>query len=93
MEKKNTIAMIGFIIGVANYCCCCCGGLLFGAVGLVCSIIGYNNTKTGVYPEKYNYHIYAVAGIALNAVAFISCIIIGILQVFTGCISILANIF
>ena len=91
MEKKNTIAMIGFIIGCANYICCCCFGAVLGIAGIICSIIGYNNAKDGVYSEKYSYRTFAVAGIVMNAIAIVGNIIIAILQLFTGMIGALAE--
>ena len=52
---ENTMAIVGFIFS-----------LLFPIVGLICSIIGYNNSKRGA-----QYGGLALAGIIISAVSIV----------------------
>lgn len=51
-KKDNTIAIIGFVFAFIS-----------PVIGLICSIIGYSNAKTGG-----DYKNFAIAGIAISAV-------------------------
>ncbi len=49
-KKANALAIIGLILGILSIPLGCCAwyGLIAGIPGLICSIIGYRQTKSGI---------------------------------------------
>lgn len=58
-KTDNSIAIVGFVLS-----------FFFCVAGLICSIIGYNNSKKGA-----PYKSFAVAGIAVSAVSIAAVLI------------------
>ena len=50
-EGTNGLQIAGLVCGILSICACCCYGIpsiILGVAGLICSIIGNNQSKSGV---------------------------------------------
>lgn len=71
---SNGMAVAGFVLGILSLCCCCYTSII-GILGLVFSIIGFNNSKT--LPDNKGKGL-AIAGIILSSVS----LAIGLVSIF-----------
>lgn len=50
-NKTDVLSIIGLVLGILSIlmgCCCTWLGLILGIAGVICSIIGNKNSKTGL---------------------------------------------
>lgn len=77
-RKTNAFAMWGMILGILALVCCCKS--VFGAVGLIFSLIGLSQINE--HPDLYEGRGMAIAGIVLSAIGLLLGIIL--LMLFFG---------
>lgn len=86
MEKKNTLAMVGFVSSVVSFFCCC---NVLSIPAMICSIIAYNNAKD--YSKQKSYADFAMAGIIISGVGVVSACVTLIINFFSGFILAIAE--
>lgn len=65
--KKNSFAVAGMIFGIVSFLCCC--KFLFGALGIVFSLIGLSQINR--HPELYEGRGLAIAGLVLSILSLL----------------------
>ncbi len=67
LRKTNNYAMWGMILGIVSLVCCC--KFIFGALGLIFSLIGLSQINE--HPDLYEGRGLAIAGIVLSSVGLL----------------------
>jgi Domain of unknown function (DUF4190)/GYF domain 2 len=80
VRKTNSFAMWGMIFGIFAVVCCC--KFLFGALGIVFSIIGLSQINRN--PELYEGHGFAIAGIVLSVLSLLLAVALVLFALATG---------
>lgn len=81
-EPANTttpgMSIAGLVMGIVSIVlmCCCGGGIIFGIAGLIMSIVGNKQTKTGVGTAGL---VCSIVGIVLNIFSIIYWVLSGAL--------------
>lgn len=67
LRTTNSFAIWGLVFGILALvsCCCCCPEILFGALGLIFSLVALSQINER--PDLYEGRGYAIAGIVLSA--------------------------
>jgi hypothetical protein len=78
--KNNSFAVAGLIFGIVSFFCCC--KFLFGALGIVFSLIGLSQIDR--YPELYEGRGLAIAGLVLSIVGLLLAFVLIALALATG---------
>lgn len=80
VRKTNPFAMWGMIFGILAVVCCC--KFLFGALGIIFSLIGLSQINRN--PELYEGHGFAIAGIVLSVLSLLLAIALILFALATG---------
>jgi len=78
--KTNSYAMAGFVFGILALVCCC--KFLFGALGIVFSLIGLSQINR--HPELYAGRGLAIAGLALSLTSLLLAVVLIAFALATG---------
>ncbi len=73
-QDANAVSVVGLVFGILSILTCCCTyyGLFLAIPGLICSIIGWRQTRSGV----------AMGGIICSIIGTVLCVIMTVLAVF-----------
>ena len=67
VRHTSGFATMGMILGVMSLFFCCCYGFPFNILGIIFSCVGLGQTNR--YPETYEGHGLAIAGLAMSMVS------------------------
>jgi Domain of unknown function (DUF4190)/GYF domain 2 len=81
LRRTNDFAMWGMILGILALVCCCFK-LIFGALGLVFSLIGLSQINE--HPDRYEGRGLAIAGIVLSSLGLIAGVVLLIFALVNG---------
>jgi len=70
--QTNSFAMAGMILGILSFVCCF--KFLFGALGLIFSLIGLSQIRE--HPERYEGRSLAIAGLVLSIVGLLMAVVV-----------------
>lgn len=80
VRKTNSYAMAGMIFGVLAFFCCC--KFLFGALGIIFSLIGLSQVNR--HPELYEGRGLAIAGLVLSILSLLLAFVLIMIALATG---------
>ncbi len=80
VRKTNSYAMAGMIFGILAVLCCC--KFLFGALGIIFSLIGLSQINR--HPEFYEGRGLAIAGLVLSILSLLLAVVLIMIAVATG---------
>jgi hypothetical protein len=80
MPKTNSFALAGMIFGIISFLCCC--KFLFGALGMVFSLIGL--LQINRHPELYEGRGLAIAGLVLSILSLLLAFVLLAFALATG---------
>jgi hypothetical protein len=80
VRKTNSYAMAGLIFGILAFFCCC--KFLFGALGIIFSLIGLSQINR--HPEFYEGRGVAIAGLVLSILSLLLAAVLIMIAVATG---------
>jgi hypothetical protein len=80
VRKTNSYAMAGLIFGILAFFCCC--KFLFGALGIIFSLIGLSQINR--HPEFYEGRGLAIAGFVLSILSLLLAAVLIMIAVATG---------
>jgi hypothetical protein len=80
VRKTNSYSMAGLIFGILALFCCC--KFLFGALGIIFSLIGLSQINR--HPEFYEGRGLAIAGLVLSILSLLLAVVLIMIAVATG---------
>jgi hypothetical protein len=80
VRKTNSYAMAGMIFGILAFLCCC--KFLFGALGIIFSLIGLSQISR--HPELYEGRGLAIAGLVLSILSLLLALVFIMIALATG---------